>query len=731
MNKYFLVLIASLLYISFAPVPLFASTSNEYIMASQPDESYLCAPEWENCFTAGQSQVAIPLGTGSTLGAGNLSSVTIAKDESSEFVNQGWIVQLQCFIDITYTTTCPDWVQPNAWNGFRTYLVSESATTSVDQKYWTAYFDNPAHETNSNGSFPVTFRPEYYYELIINDNGWNIGAYGSQQLGLPYYVLKGVKNKPDPVVIIPGILGSWEKNGAWVLDPILHTYDNLVDTFKANGYIEDQTIFKFPYDWKQPNEITALQLKNKIAEIKTICNCNKVDLVGHSMGGLVAAHYIESSDYQNDVDQLFLVATPLSGAPKAYKAWEGGELDFGGLGQNIFLKTIFRVEALRNLYPSTYSYIRNHPVVSIQELLPVQTDYLKTDDTLLTYPTGYPQNNFLETLVNNFSKITQRGVTLHTIAANTSNEDTVGGFEVIPSTKPGLWEHGQPVSAWHVGGDGTVPRGSISRVAQIEQEFGGTDHTGVASTSSPYVFKKLTGQDPEHIVGTVYGPIRSVLSFYLLSPVDMQITAPDGKKIGKDFSTNTEVNQIPDTFYSGFGAGNEYAIIPNPLPGEYKVETIGTGQGGHYTVVATYADLATSSEVVITGTSTPGETKPYTFIVSPTSTVISLPVATSTPTITQITPDTCITDITKAYKDKWIGKKAVYEKLVFDCKALKGLFKVRDATKNSKALNLIYAGIKLVLVDMDRLAKEKSNTKEGVLLVTKITTWFRTYDLSQ
>lgn len=163
-----------------------------FTMASQPDESFLCSPDWSNCFAGGLGQVAIPLGAGSGLGAGSLLSVTIAKDENSPFVSQPWIIQLACYTDSSYTATCPDWVQPNSWNGFRTYFVTESATSSTDGKHWTAYFTNPSRETNSNGSSPVTFTPGYFYKLIINDNGYNIGAYGSATLQLPYYVITGM-----------------------------------------------------------------------------------------------------------------------------------------------------------------------------------------------------------------------------------------------------------------------------------------------------------------------------------------------------------------------------------------------------------------------------------------------------------------------------------------------------------------------------------------------------------
>ncbi|MDD5032432.1 MAG: hypothetical protein PHR36_05360, partial [Patescibacteria group bacterium] len=33
--------------------------------------------------------------------------------------------------------------------------------------------------------------------------------------------------EPDPVILVPGIMGRWEVRGQWRLDPIFHSYDNL------------------------------------------------------------------------------------------------------------------------------------------------------------------------------------------------------------------------------------------------------------------------------------------------------------------------------------------------------------------------------------------------------------------------------------------------------------------------------------------------------------------------
>ena len=128
----------------------------------------------------------------------------------------------------------------------------------------------------------------------------------------------------DPVIIIPGILGSQEVFGIRVLDPIFGTYDSLFKTFEGNGYDYDENLFTFPYEWHDSNIEKAQMLAEKIRDIKGKNNWPKVDIVAHSMGGLLAREYIESDYYQNDVDQLITLGTPHNGAPEDYLAWDGG-----------------------------------------------------------------------------------------------------------------------------------------------------------------------------------------------------------------------------------------------------------------------------------------------------------------------------------------------------------------------------------------------------------------------
>jgi len=170
--------------------------------------------------------------------------------------------------------------------------------------------------------------------------------------------------------------------------------------YKENSLNEAKsTLFTFPYDWRVDNNLTAELLKEKIRLVKEITGASKVDIIAHSMGGLVARSYVESSDYQNDIDQVIFLGTPHKGSPESYLKYDGGD-GFFTTSEKI-TKYLFKIEAALNGYFDLADYVRAK-VLTVEQLLPVY-DYLKdkqSDNTyqLRPYPLNYPQNNYLENL---------------------------------------------------------------------------------------------------------------------------------------------------------------------------------------------------------------------------------------------------------------------------------------------------------------------------------------------
>jgi parallel beta-helix repeat protein len=447
----------------------------------------------------------------------------------------------------------------------------------------------------------------------------------------------------NPVIIVPGIMGSAEHDGKLVIDPILHTYDDLIATLEANGYVEGKTLFPFPYEWRDSNVQSAVLLKDKINEIKTDClvanlenvDCTKVDLVAHSMGGLVARQYIEYGGYQNDIDQLIFLGTPHHGSPQAYLQWEGGSFPKDTLSQIVQL--VFNIEATEKLYSSMFSYIHNRPISSVQELLPT-FNYLKDKDTgvIRVYPNNYPQNIFLEALNSNtgMQKLLNSGIKIKNIVGDTG-ANTVATIRVVKSENS-VWADGEPDGfegsvADHGlemnSGDGTVTTYGSNLDNSIQNEIAySTDHKGLPSAKEESVFNILTGKTITN--GIHRGLIQKLLSIQLHSPIDMLVTAPDGKRMGKNFATGEEYNEIPGAFYSGFQTDEEYITIPNPIDGEYKIEVQGTGNGGNYGVVTNYVSDNSNVSKEYSGTIKPGEVQETSIITGGTGNSLSLEIKT-------------------------------------------------------------------------------------------------------
>jgi len=413
----------------------------------------------------------------------------------------------------------------------------------------------------------------------------------------------------DPVIIIPGILGSAEHNGQWVIDPIRHSYDDLIRTLEANGYSNGLNLFPFPYDWELSNVFTAGLLKLKIQQVKQICDCEKVDIVAHSMGGLIARQYIQSVDYDQDIDQLIFLGTPHLGAPKAYLMSEGAVLDIDFFDQ--LLVTALSYDALTEGYLTLFDYIHQKPVLSIRELLPTFS-YLFDESTLRSYPSNYPSNSFLENLESTKNSLLNSDVSVVNVVGIQEQQNTITALQVAssPETFP-LWQHGRPVGLIEgIGnrgllrgsGDGTVPFSSATAFGNEVQV--NSEHSNLPSVARGMVYQSLSASSL--VIATSTRPqVESLLEVRIFSPADIQIVAPDGRRIGKNFETGQEINEIVGAFYSGFLNEKEYVTIPNPLSGQYKIINMGNGNG-EYLIRSVYISGATTTESSFQGETFPG-----------------------------------------------------------------------------------------------------------------------------
>jgi len=84
------------------------------------------------------------------------------------------------------------------------------------------------------------------------------------------------------------------------------------------------TLFTFTYDWRKSNVEAAKQLKDYIGCVQRFYPNTKVNILAHSMGGLIARRYILDNPSNHNVNALITIGTPWLGAPKAPYILETG-----------------------------------------------------------------------------------------------------------------------------------------------------------------------------------------------------------------------------------------------------------------------------------------------------------------------------------------------------------------------------------------------------------------------
>ncbi len=511
----------------------------------------------------------------------------------------------------------------------------------------------------------------------------------------------------NPVVVVPGIGGSWEKDREWVIDPILHTYDYLLEAFEAAGYVPGETLFTMPYDWRNDNRYSAIQLREAIEAAKGDAG-GKVDIVAHSMGGLVARSYIESDNYRDDVDQLIFLDTPQAGAPESYLAYEGAYLP-GMIGA--IKKFYFEVEGKLHGYDSLPEYFREK-VIGLGQLLPDYSylyDNTGNEWQLRAYPDNYPRNVFLEdlNLAGNIDKLLMRSNTynIYSYAGVIDTDDTtMTGFRVeLPKKNDPDWLHGYPVNLSSAkdgvmmgAGDGTVPLESLVALPMADSKIvASAGHREIVTQAQQEVIEALTGERPDDFVSGPLARIKRLLFVRVYSPVDLLVTTPAGERLGYDAATGADIFEPFGSFYSGHSAAAEFATWPVPAEGTYQVALTGTADGYYRLGFDVLTDAAEeAAEPAIYGIIRNGESKNYAYTLTPDSagqTEINLN--------TEISPNDFARDIEAINGLGGFSRKAVYNYLRAQAKIIgKEWDKLDSGSKRARPLlSLIAKGHLLVL----------------------------------
>ena len=480
---------------------------------------------------------------------------------------------------------------------------------------------------------------------------------------------KAIMNVPTahihPVVVVPGLFGSWKNEfGQWVIDPFTSRYDNLLEELRVAGYEDNISLFTYPYNWMEDIDITGKKnLGKKIDEYLSLASnsgrnyidLSSVDIVSHSQGGLVSRAYIEGTEYDGDVNKLITLGTPHRGVPQAYKQAEGLQISDDILGQ--ILVSVFRWQAREHYYctwdkikvvcnvtnPDLYYFIQDY-FPSARELFP-DNGYLYPWSYLIDFkdhktihPYGIYNNDFLMSLQKDIHKLFSRlgPGNVIAVAGDRKSKDTDIYYFVKQQSKQDepLWSKGKVVEVQKGSGDKTVPlysadlslwdKRSITKIVQLSDDGSKPIEHGYMPTQlQQTVVDILTSTRPFFAQGYRDIPFQEhptnynkfYLGFYILSPVEVQIKDPLGRRLGMDFDTGKELLEIPDAFISRSALPDEpdFFFVPEPVDGEYQIELQGTAEGD-FTVGSEFIDESGALKVAeFNGSTSLGALHNYSF----------------------------------------------------------------------------------------------------------------------
>ncbi len=111
----------------------------------------------------------------------------------------------------------------------------------------------------------------------------------------------------DPVIIVAGTLAGQTLAGVY--------YEPLAARLRAQGY--DVTIFGLPGSGLGDIGAISQNLNQKADQVRARTGAARVDLIGHSQGGLVIRHYLKFRGGANEVDSAISLGAPHYGAAVA------------------------------------------------------------------------------------------------------------------------------------------------------------------------------------------------------------------------------------------------------------------------------------------------------------------------------------------------------------------------------------------------------------------------------
>ncbi len=357
----------------------------------------------------------------------------------------------------------------------------------------------------------------------------------------------------------------------------VNTFLDLKESFNNIQYIQDKNLFFFPYDWRVDLNITKDLLKQKIDEVKQKTGATKVDIIAHSMGGLLTKNYLNLYGKES-IDKLIFVGTPHLGAPKAAKTLLVGErFDIPMLADSAMRSLALNAPAVYELLPGQTYFNQAQGYIKTKGSTDV-LGYSATKDFLVS---GGVNWNILDKTQNFFGKSLEEmsldGIDAYNIAGCRSA--TQAGYE-FGADKTDI------VALRESSGDGTVPLESADYVNVPNNHkfyFKDATHSKLPSAESVrnIILNIIKGEQVTLPSDLAQGD-SSFCDFKgkeLLwhSPVEVHVYDELGNHTGPTENNVIEYN-IPGVEYQIVGH-NKFIFLPTDTGHVYRIVSHGTDAG--------------------------------------------------------------------------------------------------------------------------------------------------------
>ncbi|MDR3581896.1 MAG: hypothetical protein P4L67_01335 [Candidatus Pacebacteria bacterium] len=268
-------------------------------------------------------------------------------------------------------------------------------------------------------------------------------------------------------------------------------YGPLLDSLVSMGYREGTDLFVAPYDWRLDIASSAASIDPVIRNAIAHSPDGKIDIVAHSMGGLVIRDYLSHTADTSFVNKLVLAGIPQLGAPQMFKALEYGD-DLGFHVGPFELLDPAEVKSISQNMPAAYELLPSRRYDTVQG--GYVTDNRNGDHTVLDFghinefllsSSTDPRNPMLLAQADLFH-VTQDGA-----ATNAPEVYNIVGCQ-NPSTAYGfVLGDGGDADIVRGAGDGTVPVFSAMNLANDYRNYfslyseNGVDHAGLVRDRRP------------------------------------------------------------------------------------------------------------------------------------------------------------------------------------------------------------------------------------------------------